>query len=82
MCGRYTLPSTDGLQQRFELVEGSESGRGRLLRPVRWGVQPVWVREDARRPPPINARAEGVATNALFRDALARRRCLVVADGF
>jgi putative SOS response-associated peptidase YedK len=59
-----------------------ESGRGRVLRAVRWGFQPVWVRGDARRPPPINARAEGVATNALFRDALARRRCLVVADGF
>lgn len=59
-----------------------ESGRGRVLRAVRWGFQPVWVREDARRPAPINARAETVATNGLFRDALAKRRCLVVADGF
>jgi putative SOS response-associated peptidase YedK len=102
VCGRYTLTSTEGLQLRFELVEGSEtrlsprfnvapsqgvpvvveSGRGRVLRAVRWGFQPLWVREDVRRPPPINARAETLATSGLFRDALAKRRCLIVADGF
>src|SRR6266545_277612 len=102
MCGRYTLTATEGLQLRFDLVEGSETrlrprfnvapsqgvpvvvetGRGRALRAVRWGFRPTWVRDDARRPPPINARAETVATNGLFRDALAKRRCLVVADGF
>jgi putative SOS response-associated peptidase YedK len=31
---------------------------------------------------PINARAESIATTAIFRDAFRRRRCLVVADGF
>jgi len=31
---------------------------------------------------PINARAETVATSAMFREAFHRRRCLVVADGF
>jgi putative SOS response-associated peptidase YedK len=102
MCGRYTLTATEGLQLRFDLVEGSETrlrprfnvapsqgvpvvvetGRGRALRAVSWGFRPAWARDDARRPPPINARAETVATNGLFRDALVKRRCLVVADGF
>jgi putative SOS response-associated peptidase YedK len=31
---------------------------------------------------PINARAESVPTSGMFRDAFARRRCLVPADGF
>src|SRR5262249_55341275 len=97
-----TLTSTERLQPRFDLAEGSEtrlsprfnvapyqgvpivveSGRGRVLRAVRWGFQPVWVRDDARRPPPVTARAELLASSGLFRDALARRRCLVIADGF
>ena len=48
-----------------------------------WGFKPYWMRLDrGRRPPPINARAETVAASPVFREALARRRCLIVADGF
>ena len=31
---------------------------------------------------PINTRSETVATSGMFKDALARRRCLVPADAF
>ena len=49
---------------------------------MRWGLVP-WFASDAKSGPrAINARAETVATNRTFRDAFARRRCLVVADGF
>ena len=34
------------------------------------------------RPPPINARCEGIATNGLFRSAYRSRRCLVPINGF
>lgn len=56
-----------------------ETPRGRELRETVWGFRPAWM---ARGPAPINARAETVATNGLFRRALRRGRCLVVADGF
>ena len=48
--------------------------------PMRWGFT-TSAEKDAK-PAPINARAETVATMALFREAFQRRRCLVVADGF
>src|SRR5205823_12196280 len=34
------------------------------------------------RPAPINARAETLLERPLFRGSVARRRCLIVADGF
>lgn len=46
-----------------------------------WGLLPSWAR-DAAGPRPINARAEGIAARPMFREALARRRALVPADGF
>jgi putative SOS response-associated peptidase YedK len=48
-----------------------------------WGFTPHWLRGDGpRRPPPINARAETLDRNPMFKEALLARRCLVVADGF
>lgn len=57
-----------------------ETPRGRVLREAVWGFRPPWA--GAGGPAPINARAETVASNGLFRRALRRHRCLVVADGF
>jgi putative SOS response-associated peptidase YedK len=49
---------------------------------LNWGLVPHWTSDlkTARRP--INARSETAATTPMFRDALARRRCLVIADAF
>lgn len=50
---------------------------------LRWGLLPHWARGDPKKVrQPINARAETVATNPYFRDAFARRRCLVPIDAF
>jgi putative SOS response-associated peptidase YedK len=55
----------------------------RAPRLATWGFTPPWLRGDGRRrPPPINARAETLGSNPMFREALLARRCLVVADGF
>jgi putative SOS response-associated peptidase YedK len=43
---------------------------------------PRWVKHPKNARHPINARAETVATNPMFRTAFAERRCLVPADAF
>jgi putative SOS response-associated peptidase YedK len=58
-----------------------ERSAGRSLAAFRWGFQPSWM-APGRAPPPINARAETVATNGLFGRALAERRCVVPTSGF
>ncbi|MFW5923959.1 MAG: SOS response-associated peptidase [archaeon] len=47
-----------------------------------WGFVPTWADDVDEGPRPINARAESVDENDLFRSAFENRRALVVADGF
>jgi putative SOS response-associated peptidase YedK len=54
----------------------------RQLRVARWGLVPSWAADLAGAARRINARAETVARLPAFRAALARRRCLVPADGW
>jgi putative SOS response-associated peptidase YedK len=56
--------------------------RARHLDLLRWGLVPHWAKDLKSVRQPINARAETAATSSMFRDALARRRCLVPADVF
>jgi putative SOS response-associated peptidase YedK len=71
---------------RFNIAPGqnapvvAEDGRGRRMGLLRWGLVPAWKDEPGAGF--INARAETVQTKASFREAFARRRCLVPADGF
>lgn len=85
---RFGLEYSAPIAPRFNIAPSQgvpvviETPRRRELRPMAWGFQPSWVRADARRPPPINARAETIATNGLFKRALIYQRCLIPADGF
>jgi putative SOS response-associated peptidase YedK len=54
----------------------------RQLRVARWGLVPSWAADLGGAARRINARAETVAQLPAFRAALARRRCLVPADGW
>jgi len=47
-----------------------------------WGLVPHWSKDPKAERKPINARSETAATSPLFRDALARRRCIVPIDAF
>ena len=56
--------------------------RGRQLVALRWGLVPSWADSLAIGSRLINARAETAPTTRAFRMALARRRCILPADGF
>jgi putative SOS response-associated peptidase YedK len=49
---------------------------------LRWGLVPHWAKDAKSVRQPINARSETAAGAPMFRDAMARRRCLVPADAF
>lgn len=52
----------------------------RQLRLLEWGLVPSWAKTPLR--PMINARAETLTSKPSFRNAAARRRCLVPANGY
>ncbi len=54
----------------------------RQLDLLRWGLIPSWSKDAGIGAKLINARAETVAEKPSFREAFAKRRCLVAADGF
>ena len=65
--------------QRLPVITNTAPGQIQLLC---WGLVPAWSRDPTGGPKPINARAETLAEKPSFRMLLARRRCLVLADGF
>lgn len=54
----------------------------RSLRVMRWGLVPFWAKDPAVGNRMINTRAESAKDKPAFRKALARRRCLIPADGW
>jgi len=54
----------------------------RTLRLMRWGLVPFWAKDPAVGNRMINTRAETATEKPAFKRALARRRCLVPADGW
>jgi len=49
---------------------------------LHWGLVPGWSKDKKSGARAINARAETVAEKPSFRAAFAKRRCLVLADGY
>ena len=77
----------EAVQQRFNIAPTQQvltvvSGEVRQASLMRWGLIPPWAKDASIGSRMINARAETVAEKPAFRDALKRRRCLVLADGF
>jgi len=70
-------PGTDVLIVRADAARGGRTGEAAY-----WGFTPSWHKENKPGPRPINARSEGLAGKPMFRNAYARRRCIVPADGF
>ena len=73
----YNVAPTD----RVPAVACDRDGR-RLLGAFQWGLVPSWSADPSGGARMINARAETLAEKPAFREAFARRRCLIPADGF
>jgi putative SOS response-associated peptidase YedK len=74
---RYNVAPGDDV---LAVVRRGPQPEGALLR---WGLVPHWASDPrALGVTTINARAETVAERPAYRDAFARKRCLIVADGF
>jgi putative SOS response-associated peptidase YedK len=84
---RFHASASPDLRPRYNIAPGQEvlcvirDGENRI-EPLRWGLIPFWAKDPAIGNRLINARAETVAEKPSFRNAFAKRRCLVVADGF
>lgn len=58
-----------------------ETGK-RSLDLLVWGLVPSRTKDLKTAPRPINARSETVRTNAMFKSAFAKRRCILPIDAF
>jgi len=97
MCGRFALfrwspafaaqagfPADQRAQWNISpgdsvLIQRVEAGAPTLAR-ARWGLTPPWLTDLSRTP--AHARAETLAEQPMFREALRLRRCLIPANGF
>ncbi|ORE94658.1 hypothetical protein ATO13_11301 [Stappia sp. 22II-S9-Z10] len=73
---RYNIAPT----QPVHVVRAGPHGRELTL--MRWAFMPSWVKDPAKFPLLINARAETAAEKPAFRNALRRRRVLLPATGY
>jgi len=65
-----------------EILAVAGTRAGRRLGTMRWGLVPSWSTDPDAGPRPTNARVEGILDTPMFAEALERRRCLVLVDGF
>ena len=76
---RYNVAPT----QRVPIVRRAQDNVARELAQVRWGLIPLWAKDETIGAKMINARGEGIDAKPSFREAFKRgRRCLIPADGF
>ena len=80
---RYNVAPGDDVLAVVGAGGGGSGDAGPSGALLRWGLVPYWASSPRDLGvTTINARAETVAEKPAFRDAFARRRCLIVADGF
>ena len=85
---QFKVEEVPPLVERFNVVPTQavlavrEASGEREATFLKWGLVPRWARDPAIGNKLINARAETVAEKPSFREAFARRRCLVPLDGF
>jgi len=75
---RYNIAPT----QPVPVIRQNPTQPRRELSLMRWGLIPSWAKDMSGAAMMVNARSETAATKPAFRDPLALRRCLILADGF
>lgn len=74
----WNVAPTDSLP----IVRYDARAAERSLDLMRWGLVPYWAKDIKVGFSNINAKAETIEARPAFREAFARRRCLVPLDGF
>ncbi len=78
----------EGIDKHFNIAPTDvvpaivDTGKGRELLFMKWGLVPSWSKDPSIGQKLINARAETLAEKPSFRTAFKKRRCLLPADGF
>lgn len=88
LAERFHLLWTPEVEPHYNIAPGQaipavrETGQGRELALLRWGLIPSWAKEASIGMRLINARGETLADKPAFRSAYRQRRCLIPADAF
>jgi putative SOS response-associated peptidase YedK len=77
LAPRYNIAPT----QEAPVIGLTREGQ-REIRLFRWGLVPSWAKDAKMAGSMINARSETIQEKPAFRQAFAKRRCLIPVDGF
>ncbi|MEK3920646.1 SOS response-associated peptidase [Paenibacillus sp. FSL K6-2393] len=87
---RYYASINDGFEykpnynvapmQHIPTIIGSKNGN--RLGSLRWGLVPVWAKDDKIGNKMINARAETLAEKPAFKRLISSKRCIIPTNGF
>lgn len=78
----YNVAPTKEVYAVVERPAKDEHPQERELAVVRWGLVPSWAKDPKIGSRMINARVETLTEKPAYRSAIAKRRCLLPADGF
>jgi len=90
LAERFFLDEIPELMPRYNIGPGQDipvvvpnpQTEGRLVRLLKWGLEPPWQQGRPVTTRLFNARGETVLEKPVFRESFLQRRCLVPVDGF
>lgn len=90
VLGKFHLPPIlPGFRPSYNIAPSQDQwtilldGSGKpAARQLRWGLVPSWADDASVGARLINARSDAVATKPSFKESFARRRCVILADGY
>lgn len=78
----YNVAPTQNVTAVIERTALGDDGVQRSLRPLKWGLVPFWAKDPKIGSRMINARVETLAEKPAFRQAFAKRRTVLPANGY